>query len=336
MKKFNGHLIIGVAAFVSVILLAPSIWARKITHTVVTGESLNKIAKLYDTTVEAICNQNNLTDDDQLREGRELVIETKTNRGSRSKTKHTISSGDTLSKIAKKYKMSVAQLRRMNPTLEEESLQIGKSIWIVTEAGSSSDKSDRTEKVAGRSKKKSGRGFYQLTSGPGYIVRDSRKAWGTFSLVNGIMVAMSAYNRRYPDASPIYVDDLSIKNGGKLLPHLSHRKGVDVDIRYPLVEPTEEYGDIRLSNMDLRRTWYLFKQFLNSDEVEYIFVDYKFQKALYEFAKDRGASQDELNEIFQYPHGKNTQTGIIRHEEGHKSHFHLRFKREAPKQVPVT
>jgi hypothetical protein len=38
-------------------------------------------------------------------------------------------------------------------------------------------------------------------------------------------------------------------------------------------------------------------------------------------------SQDDLDELFQYPRGKNRTRGIIRHSKGHVNHFHVRFRK---------
>jgi hypothetical protein len=55
-------------------------------------------------------------------------------------------------------------------------------------------------------------------------------------------------------------------------------------------------------------------------------MDYSVQALLYEHAKGKGASQDLLDELFQYPRGKRRQYGLIRHEPGHGDHFHVRFE----------
>ena len=58
-----------------------------------------------------------------------------------------------------------------------------------------------------------------------------------------------------------------------------------------------------------------------------MFVDYKLQKLLYEYAESQGASEEFLDEIFQYPRGKRRMYGLIRHWKGHTNHFHVRFRK---------
>jgi hypothetical protein len=80
-------------------------------------------------------------------------------------------------------------------------------------------------------------------------------------------------------------------------------------------------------NLDAARTWDLIKAFLDTNEIKYIFMDYSVQKLLYEHAAKKGVSSDTLDELFQYPRGKNRGHGLIRHSKGHVNHFHVRFRK---------
>ncbi|PIE16038.1 MAG: hypothetical protein CSA66_07845, partial [Proteobacteria bacterium] len=62
-------------------------------------------------------------------------------------------------------------------------------------------------------------------------------------------------------------------------------------------------------------------------KVSYMFVDYRVQKKLYDWAKNKkGVSARTLAWLFQYPRGRRAMKGIIRHEPGHLNHYHVRFK----------
>jgi murein endopeptidase len=142
-----------------------------------------------------------------------------------------------------------------------------------------------------------------------------------------------AYSRRYPDAPALRIYDLSQKGGGRIPPHVSHRTGLDVDLPY-----VQQVGKVRRKatgkSLDLERTWYLIKSFVDTNEVKYIFMEYRLQKALYEYAVKSGVSKSFVNELFQYPAGRHGGKGIIRHEPGHATHYHVRFypgpRRPAP------
>jgi len=71
---------------------------------------------------------------------------------------------------------------------------------------------------------------------------------------------------------------------------------------------------------------------LADDKVEYIFVDYRLQKRLYEYARDTvKLSKGVLLRTFSYPRGRGARVGIIRHLKGHRDHMHVRF--HSPKAV---
>ena len=62
------------------------------------------------------------------------------------------------------------------------------------------------------------------------------------------------------------------------------------------------------------------------DGVSIMFVDYAVQKRLYQWARKRGTPDADLEHLFQYPHGRDAQTGLIRHWPNHADHVHVRFK----------
>jgi hypothetical protein len=56
-----------------------------------------------------------------------------------------------------------------------------------------------------------------------------------------------------------------------------------------------------------------------------IFLDFDVQGILYAWALDHGVSEHRLARIFQYPHGRGSSAGIVRHVPGHDNHMHVRF-----------
>ena len=73
--------------------------------------------------------------------------------------------------------------------------------------------------------------------------------------------------------------------------------------------------------------------FLETDAIEYMFVDYRLQGLLYKHARLKGYSKRKLKETFQYPRGRGRTKGIIRHSPSHKNHIHIRFKPSATPQA---
>jgi murein endopeptidase len=169
------------------------------------------------------------------------------------------------------------------------------------------------------------RGFHQLTSGPGFNVMKPARAWGRKHVLDHLRSTFAAYHARFPDKPPMYVHDVSRRWGGRLWPHRSHRRGTDVDIRVLLDPPSDKYRRASPRTLDLEATWFIVAKLLDTQDVVYIFLDYRLQRALYRYARDNGATEQQLA-AFQYPRGRHKREGIIRHAKGHADHIHVRFK----------
>lgn len=95
-----------------------------VNYTVKSGDSLYKIAVQYNTTVDAIKSQNNLTTN-TLQIGQVLQIPLTNQTG----TTYTVKSGDSLYSIAKKYNTTVARLKELN-NLTSNLLNIGQILIV--------------------------------------------------------------------------------------------------------------------------------------------------------------------------------------------------------------
>ncbi len=54
-------------------------------------------------------------------------------------------------------------------------------------------------------------------------------------------------------------------------------------------------------------------------------MDYALQERLYGWLEENGARRTDLQRWFQYPRGRDSAVGLIRHERNHADHFHVRF-----------
>lgn len=306
--------IVLLTAVIGLALLLPrSAIARKYTHEILPGETLRSIAKRYHITPRKIRRWNKIRGS-HLRAGRKLRIISKAPVSRRFRSRYKVRKRDNLVRIARKHKMSRRLLRRLNKQTNWKRLKYGQLVWVVTTG-------PRPKGVAG---------MYKLASVAGYVVRNPSKAWGTFLTVTRLMEVLADHSRAYPKVASIRVDDISRKGGGFLAPHRSHKSGRDVDIRYPLLKPTDKYVRATVKTIDLDRTWDLLKRFLATEDVVYIFVEHRFQKLLREKAVKARWSKSRLADVFQYPRSRKAMVGIIRHEPGHSTHFHVRFRRKRP------
>jgi LysM repeat protein len=176
-------------------------------------------------------------------------------------------------------------------------------------------------------------GGAQLPRGDGYRVRRPDLAYGAPHVVDHLRHSIGEVRALYPEVHTLAIGDLSAEHGGKLASHKSHQSGLDVDVGFYFTQVPEGYPD-RFApaddTLDVQATWALVTAFARTtdldDGVSIMFLDYAVQKRLYQWAQKRGTPESDLEHLFQYPHGKDAQTGLIRHWPNHADHVHVRFK----------
>ena len=309
---------------------------KTITYVVVKGDSVDKIARKYEVGIKDIARWNNLADVSRIRIGQKLRIrvpkgsviessvEKKRSSGYTQNVNYIVKKGDNLTKISRKTGVSIEELKKHNRDLRKnpDRLRVGQKIVLRVR------KFDGATGVSrGYANNGSLSGGVQLRSGDGYVVRNPKRSYGTALSVGLIMDAMSAYAAKYPKAPRFAIGDLSVEHGGKLIPHLSHQSGRDVDISYINSNRKEFIGFAKMnaSNFDVEKNWYVIEYFLKTKQVQYIFVDYELQKLLYDHARKKGYTDAQLRTMIQYPNGKRSYHAIVRHSKGHADHFHVRF-----------
>ena len=319
-----------------------------ITYVVKKGDRLDKIAKQYGVPVDDIVRWNNLSDASRIQIGQKLKIRvpkdsaaaaassaggtggttvaggTKATAPAAQDMFYIVKKGDTLGKIVKKTGVSVEQLKKHNPDLRKnpDRLRVGQK--LVLEVNRFSGQTGVSRGLANNGNLAGG---IQLPPGPGYIVRNPNRSYGTALTVGIIMDAMANYARKFPKGPRFAIGDLSAEKGGRLVPHLSHQSGRDADISYVSKGNKEIAGFVRMnaSNFDAEKNWHLLEYFIKTGKVQYIFVDYDLQKLLYEQAKKQGYTDSQLKDLIQYPNGRKSYHAIIRHAKGHADHSHVRF-----------
>jgi len=295
-------------------------------HSVVPGEHLGQIAGRYGVRKADLVRLNaGLRENpNMLSVGKEIRVCPQITPHERHKISYAVQSGDTIGSIAKRYGLTPNELIRYQEGRLEDpnALREGQPLRIWVDGDVVTGFSSRDEDTGVL---KSG---MQLPPGSHYVVKTAGHAWGTSKTIRVIQSAIASYQRRKPGGPKIHVGDISRRGGGRFPPHLSHQHGRDVDIGYVLtgaLAHETRFRSANSSNFDVARSWTLLKAFLDTNEVRYIFVDYRLQKALYEYARDHGVSEETLDELMQYPRGSGRSHGIIRHWKGHVNHFHVRF-----------
>lgn len=173
--------------------------------------------------------------------------------------------------------------------------------------------------------------------GEGYTwLRQDDRHHGLPRFVKAIERAAAVVARERPGAI-LGVGDLSAKNGGRLLPHLSHRTGRDADLLLYLTTldgaPVESPGFLRVGNdglawdakgkrflrFDVERTWLLVKTLVEDPDarIQWAFASRNVEALLLEWARARGESGETLTramDVLLQPH----PGGL------HDDHLHIR------------
>ncbi len=157
---------------------------------------------------------------------------------------------------------------------------------------------------------------------PGYHLRDENRSYTTPEVVGALLDAIEAVRTEFPDTCDVFLGDFSISGGGSAIHHRSHQNGRDVDIgmyRKGNV-PMETFVAMNEDNLDAPKTWCLIENIIRSQRVQYIFLDRRLQKVLYEYAVTRGYDQSYLDRVFG-----NVRGSLIQHVRNHYDHMHVRF-----------
>ncbi len=342
---------------------AKLLWAegKAQAHVVQAGQTLWEIARSYDCSVAEVQSANDL-DGKLIQPGQELAIPRCPGASSASSARaqgttaarradppgrtrttplrsesglyilsHEVESGDTLYDIARRYDTSVEDLRARN-AIDSNFIRPGQELRVAV------GKDGQGRPIPGQSVGSASHGRLshgmQLPTGRGYYRRRPHRAWGANHTIYHVRRAVSVVRRRFPEVHDLAIGDISSKRGGPLADHKSHQSGRDVDIGLYYKKRPEGYpksffaADAR--DIDLAAMWMLVETLADTTNsasgVELMFLDYDLQKALYEYARSRGVSKGKLRRVFQYPRGRTSPSGTVRHEPGHDSHVHVRFK----------
>ncbi|HEY5950602.1 MAG TPA: penicillin-insensitive murein endopeptidase [Kofleriaceae bacterium] len=174
----------------------------------------------------------------------------------------------------------------------------------------------------------------KLEEGDGWYIRRPYRAYGTRTTVDYVQRVLGDIADRFPDIHDIAVGDISAEHGGRISEHSSHQSGRDIDVGLIFTEKPAGYPSSFVTgtadNLDLEATFVLVEEFAktsaDSGGVQMIFLDFKVQGLLYNWALENGETEDYLAKLFQFPHGRGSSEGIVRHEPNHTDHIHVRFR----------
>jgi murein endopeptidase len=312
-----------------------------VKHKVVPKERLDDIGERYGVSRAEIIRWNkSLQKKAWIYAGQTLKIHARHVPPPRQKITYEVQFGDTWQKIADTHNVRVSDLRAWNPKVPR-SFRAGAKLTVYTNpthapAEGGGEGEDGVEplpvfkvKSGGWSVGKPNRGRLvngvQLPDSDLYTVRDKDKAWGSSHTVLRLMEVIAVWRRDTKYDGQLVIGAISRRNGGRFRPHRSHQSGRDIDIRLPKKAGASAKSSDP-ADIDWRASWGLVKAFLDTNEIEYIFLDWNRQKRLYNAAKAAGASQELLDKAIQYPRPRKTNNGLVRHADGHVVHIHVRIQ----------
>lgn len=120
-----------------VLFFAAALFAENIQHTVAKGDTLYSLAKKYGVTVDEIRSANSMSGND-LYAGQKLTIPVKTQPRQITYESYTVKAGDTLYSIARRYEISVEELREINGLSSSSVLKTAQKLKVPSGTSSAS------------------------------------------------------------------------------------------------------------------------------------------------------------------------------------------------------
>lgn len=238
---------------------------------------------------------------------------------------YVVKRGGKLVHVANLFKIYHHEILELNPGLKlEQELAPGTEV-VVYRA-----KPEANSESIGQPSRGSLEGAVPMLDGPGRELKMVPwKGWATGETVATLDRVLREWRRRFPDAQPVLVGNMSSPTGGRLEPHASHQSGRDVDLSYPQIWDRKEelnWREMSDANLDRKMTWELLQLLVETGAVEHVFIDSKLQKLLYEYAKEHEpVPKRRLSRWLEYPRRPGSTGAIVQHVPGHIDHMHVRF-----------
>ncbi len=156
--------------------------------------------------------------------------------------------------------------------------------------------------------------------GEAWTVVSPEATYGTQETVDFVSAAIRQVKTWYPEAPPLRVNQISAREGGYLRPHKTHQNGRDVDLGFYYPGGQTVRVREREKVMDVALNWALVKALVMTGDVQFILVDQRIQKVLFEHAKKAGEDPAWLESLFH-----SGRDSILQHARRHRDHFHVRY-----------
>ncbi len=151
--------------------------------------------------------------------------------------------------------------------------------------------------------------------------------YGSSHTIEQIQRAFASFRHDSGFEGQVVIGAMSRRRGGRFTPHVSHQSGRDIDIRLPVWSSVpESVSSPHPDEVDWYATWALVKAFIDTGEVNAIFLDVSRHRFLYEAARAMGETPESLEPLLKWPNWTGKGGPIVHHAEGHDTHIHVRVK----------
>ncbi|MCB9714755.1 MAG: penicillin-insensitive murein endopeptidase [Myxococcales bacterium] len=150
--------------------------------------------------------------------------------------------------------------------------------------------------------------------------------WGSSHAILQIHRAFAIFRHDTGYEGEVVIGALSRRRGGRFSPHVSHQSGRDIDIRLPLWPGADPDGSPSIDEIDWYAAWGLVRAFIDTGEVDTIFLDVSRHRFLYEAARGMGETPESLEAVIKWPRWSGDSRPVVRHSKGHDTHIHVRIK----------
>lgn len=318
---------------------------QPIKHRVIPFETVEDVARRYGVSVDQVADTNLLNPDAPLTEGTELTIEHPKQRPlPQTKISYEVEPRETWTALAERFDVPAQRLRDYNPEVDDVKAGQEIAVWIDPKPYKPRNPDqripayhiDQRAQSVGQPDNGKLEDGIQMPESDLYTRRNPGIMWGSSLTIASLQKAVATFRRDVDFDGVVILADISKKHGGKFEPHKSHQAGRDIDIWLPTLKGVYktkylDKGHSRprkphFEEVDWYATWGLVRALIQTGAVKYIFLDWRYQKYVYDAAVNMGATKAELDEWIQYPRHQSSPRGIFRHSQDHLSHIHVRFK----------
>ncbi|MEX1366370.1 MAG: penicillin-insensitive murein endopeptidase [Nannocystaceae bacterium] len=150
--------------------------------------------------------------------------------------------------------------------------------------------------------------------------------WASSHTIEQLQRAFAIFRHETGYEGEVVIGAISRRRGGRFSPHASHQSGRDVDIRLPLWPGASPEGSPRADEIDWYATWGLVRAFIDTEQVDTIFLDISRHRNLYEAARGMGETPQSLEAVIKWPSWTGDSRPVVRHSKGHDTHIHVRLR----------